>query len=284
MELARAARYPCVLKPLNLSASRGVIRANNLDEFVQAFERIRHLIRQIRGAGDESAPSILVEDFIPGDELALEGVVTSGRLRTLALFDKPDPLDGPFFEETIYVTPSRKPVALREAIHATAQKAVEALGLSDGPVHAEMRVNASGVWMLEMAARPIGGLCSRVLRFRSARRNLGLEEVLLRHALGEDPTAVRLAPGAHAVMMIPVPRAGVYQDVRGLEEARAVPGIEDVVITAKQGQRIDPLPEGSSYLGFIFARAARPAAAEKTLRLAHSRLTFLMSTALRIVR
>jgi biotin carboxylase len=275
---AARTRYPCVLKPLDLSASRGVIRANTAGEFIQAFERIGRILNHAAGA------SLLVEDFIPGRELALEGVVTAGRLQTLALFDKPDPLDGPFFEETIYVTPSRQPVAVRQTIQAAAQRAAEALGLGDGPVHAEMRVNRSGVWMLEMAARPIGGLCSRVLRFTLRRKRLGLEELLLRHALGQDVTHARLARGAHAAMMIPVPQAGVFQGSAGVEEARSESGIEDVVVTAKQGQFIEPLPEGASYLGFIFARASTPASAVGALRRAHGRLSFLLSTALPVVK
>lgn len=271
--------FPCVLKPLDLSGSRGVIRADDPAQFSQAFDRIARMVGANRGT-----PLLLVEDFIPGRELALEGIVTAGRLTTLAVFDKPDPLNGPFFEETIYVTPSRQPPAVHQAIQATAQRAVDALGLSDGPVHAEMRVNPAGVWMLEAAARPIGGLCSRVLRFTLNGQKLGLAELLLRHALGEDVSAARLAGGAHAVMMVPVPKAGVFQSVEGLEDARAVPGIEDVVITAKQGQMIHPLPEGASYLGFIFARAATPAAAETALRRSHQRLAFLLATALPLVK
>ena len=187
---------------------------------------------------------MLVEDFIPGHEYALEGIVTRGCLQTLALFDKPDPLDGPFFEETIYVT-----VPMEEAIADTAQRAVNALGLTDGPIHAEMRVNDAGVWMLEVAARPIGGLCSRVLRFAGGK---SLEEVILRHAVGEDIRGASLEKGAHAVMMIPIPRAGIYVGVSGVEDARSVSGVEEIVITAKQGQEMLPLPEGASYLGIHF--------------------------------
>ena len=334
---APPARYPCVLKPVGLSASRGVIRANDDREFAAALARIQKLVEH------EADRSIQVEDFIPGREFALEGLVTRGRLQVLALFDKPDPLDGPFFEETIYVTPSRQSAETQSAIFETTQRAVAALGLSDGPIHAEMRVNDSGVWMLEVAARPIGGLCSRVLRFedgialasagalvslttglmterggggtateaKTSRHEdrlvgmtagptselagmtvgLALEEILLRHATGEDVSQVRLAPGAHAVMMIPIPRAGVYHGVEGLERARAVEKIEDVVITAKEGQMMLPLPDGSSYLGFIFARvslpygeAGSPEKAEAAVRESHSYLRFEFATALPVVK
>ncbi len=203
---AHATRYPCVLKPVSLSASRGVIRADDPTQFAAAFARIRKILEQ------ETEKSIQVEDFIPGREFALEGLVTGGNLQTLALFDKPDPLDGPFFEETIYLTPSRAAEAVQRAIIDAAQQAVRALGLTYGPVHAEMRVNDRGVWMLEAAARPIGGLCGRVLRFEGGAT---LEEVILRHALGEDVSHYRLAPGAHGVMMIPIPRAGVFAGVEG---------------------------------------------------------------------
>src|SRR5262249_51719627 len=189
---------------------------------------------------------------------ALEGIVTSGKLKTLALFDKPDPLDGPFFEETIYVTPSREAAEIQRKIQAAAQAAVTALGLTDGPVHAEMRVNSQGVWMLE-AARPIGGLCARVLRFDSlAARELSLEEILLLHAIGEYVSAAALAPGAHGVMMIPIAESGIFEGIEGLDEARRVPNITEVEITAKEGQKLEALPEGASYLGFIFARARQP--------------------------
>jgi hypothetical protein len=202
-------------------------------------------------------------------------MLTRGGMRVLALFDKPDPLDGPFFEEAIYVTPSRESANVQAEITRTAAAAVQALGLTAGPVHAEMRVNSRGVWMLEVAARPIGGLCARVLP--------GLEELILRHAAGEDVSAVALAGGAAGVMMIPIPRAGVYMDVEGLEAARATPLIEDVIITAKQGQKLVPLPEGSSYLGFIFARGSRADQVEQALRCAHRQLRFEISTALQVV-
>ena len=262
-----ALRYPCVLKPLGLSGSRGVIRANDANEFRAAFARVKTIARE---------PAVLVEDFIPGHEYALEGMVTGGRLQVLALFDKPDPLDGPFFEETIYAT-----VPEQQAITETTQRAITALGLTDGPVHAEMRVNERGVWMLEVAARPIGGLCSRVLKFAGGRP---LEELILRHAVGEEVSGAGLEPGAHAVMMIPIPRAGIYTAVSGVDDARAVPGIEDIVVTAKQGQAMLPLPEGASYLGFIFARGETAGRAVQSLRDAHARLTFDFAEMLPVVK
>jgi len=270
---AAPARYPCVVKPLGLSGSRGVIRVDDASQFAAAVERIRRMI------GPEQ--SILTEDFIPGREFALEGVVTNGELQTFAIFDKPDPLDGPFFEETIYVTPSREQLEVRSAIQETARRAVNALGLTNGPIHAEMRVNDRGVWMLEVAARPIGGLCSRVLKFE---HDETLEDILLRHAIGNDVSKSVSVPSGRAVMMIPIPRAGVFQNVRGLDRALIVEGIEAVEITAKQGQMLLPLPEGASYLGFIFARASTPDSAETALRRAHACLEFEMTHALPVVK
>ena len=272
----RPLRYPCVLKPLNLSASRGVIRADNARE----FEAARARIRKMTGG----AP-ILAEDFIPGREFALEGMVVSGRLKTLALFDKPDPLEGPFFEETIYVTPSREAVEIQRKIQAAAQAGVTALGLTDGPAHAEMRVNSQGVWMLEAAARPIGGLCARVLRFDSAlKRELSLEEILLLQAIGEDVSTAELAPGAHGVMMIPIAESGVFEGMEGLDQASRVSGVTEVEITAKEGQKLEALPEGASYLGFIFARACQPEDAEAALRQASACLRPRMVRALPVVK
>jgi biotin carboxylase len=276
---ARGASYPCVLKPLGLSASRGVIRANDAVEFVAAFQRIRALLESVDVAilREEQHRYVQVESYIEGREFAIEGLLTDGRLHVLAIFDKPDPLEGPYFEETIYVTPSRAGLAVENALVATVQRAVTALGLKRGPVHAELRWNGKNAWILEVAARPIGGLCARALRFGDG---MPLEELILRHALGEDVANVRLADGASGVMMIPIPKGGIYQGVAGVEEARAVEGIEDVIITAKEGQEILPLPEGATYLGFIFARGVAAAEVEQALREAHGKLRFEIATTL----
>ena len=280
--LSRGIVYPCVLKPLRLSASRGVIRADNPAEFVAAFRRLGAILAQpdVAACG-EPARRLLVEQFIPGPEVALEGLLVGGQLQVLALFDKPDPLNGPFFEETIYVTPSRLPDAIQQAIAATAQAAATALGLVEGPVHAELRYNDRGPWLIELAARPIGGRCSAALRFESwdeggGKREALLEELIVRHALSMDLPGFRREDRASGVMMIPVPGAGVMRQVRGVEEARAVPLVEDVVITAHRGQRLVPLPEGARYPGFIFARGERPEQVETALREAHRRLEFVL--------
>jgi biotin carboxylase len=280
---ARAAPFPCVLKPLGLSASRGVIRANDQRQFVAAFRRIRAILSspEIRRLKDEPDRYLQVEGFILGREYALEGLLTAGRLQTLALFDKPDPLDGPYFEETIYVTPSRLPEVEQHRISDAAQVAVRALGLTHGPIHAEMRLNDEGVWMLEVAARPIGGLCARALRFNNG---TPLEELILRHAIGEDVSKAGLDGPSSGVMMIPIPKAGVYEDVEGVAEAEAVEGIEEVVITAKRGQELRPLPEGATYLGFIFARGESSAEVEGSLREAHARLSFRIAGVLPVAR
>jgi biotin carboxylase len=265
--VAQRAEYPCVLKPLGLSASRGVIRADGAGEFVAAFERIRRM-------GERE---LQVERYIPGREFAIEGLMTNGEFRALAIFDKPDLLEGPFFEETIYVTPSREPEATQQKLIDAAAQAARALGLRHGPVHAEMRYNNEGAWMLEAHARPIGGLCAKALRFE---HGVPLEEVIVRHAIGEDASAMRLEEAASGVMMIPIPKGGVYRSVAGVEEAGRVCGIDDVIVTAKAGQRLVLLPEGASYLGFIFARGARPEAVERALRAAHGKLRFEIATAL----
>lgn len=266
--------FPCVLKPLGLSGSRGVIRANTPGEFRAAAERIRALLARplIRTARAGLEDAILVEAYIGGDEFALEGVLTHGALRTFALFDKPDPLVGPFFEETIYATPSRLEPAAQRAIGMQVERAARALGLRHGPVHAECRVTPDGeVYVLEVAARPIGGLCSRVLTFAG---DASLEEVLLRHALGQPIDAFAREPRGAAVMMMPIPRRGILRGVSGEDAARAVPGVTDVRITAKRDQLLEPLPEAGSYLGFIFARGATAADAERAVRDAYTRLAF----------
>jgi biotin carboxylase len=278
---AARAPYPCVLKPLGLSASRGVIRANDAAEFVAAFQRIKALLESVDVAilREEQHGFIQVESYIEGREFAIEGLLTDGRLQVLAIFDKPDPLEGPFFEETIYVTPSRAGRDVECALIAATQRAVTALGLTRGPVHAELRYDGTSAWILEIAARPIGGLCARALRLGDG---MPLEELILRHALGQDVANARLADGASGVMMIPIPKGGIYQGVAGVAEARQVAGIEDVIITAKEGQQILPLPEGASYLGFIFARGGLPDQVEAALREAHGRLRFEIATTLRV--
>lgn len=260
---------PCVVKPVLLSGSRGVIRADTPEEFVLAFRRTRAIV--VASGSPAGEGFILVERFVRGFEVALEGLLTGGELQTLALFDKPDPLDGPFFEETIYVTPSRLPADVQAAISARTAEAAAAIGLREGPVHAELRVDldTGDIWTIELAGRSIGGLCSSVLEFGAG---MSLEELILRHAAGFplDSTA-RQGAGA-GVMMIPIPKAGMFRGVDGIEEARAVPGVTGIEITAPCNQPIVPLPEGESYLGFIFARGQTPADAERTLRDAHERL------------
>lgn len=261
--------YPCVVKPLRLSGSRGVIRANNEAEFVSAFNRLKRLL--LSEGNPEHETSMLVEDFIPGFEVALEGILTHGHLKVLTLFDKPDPLDGPFFEETIYVTPSRLSAEMQQRIAQCVTVASASLELREGPVHAELRVNEQGPWMLEIAGRSIGGLCSTVLEFGSG---MCLEELILRHATGEEIENVEREQRAAGVMMIPIPSSGMLKGVHGVEEAQTVPLITGVEITAKLHQPLVPLPEGASYLGFIFARGETPAEVEAAIREAHTHLRF----------
>ena len=268
-EIAVQISYPCVVKPLNLSGSRGVIRADDRQEFVAVAARLR---RFLFSRDPSPAPKpFLVERFIPGFEVALEGILDNGRLQTLALFDKPDPLDGPFFEETIYVTPSRLPAETQAAISDCAAQAAAALGLREGPIHAELRVNEDGPWIVEVAGRSIGGLCSQTLRFGT---DTSLEELILRQAFGLNIASLNREDQAGGVMMIPIPEAGLLRKVEGVEAATAVSLIESVEITARVNYSLTPLPEGDSYLGFIFARGQSPAEVEAALREAHSKLHF----------
>jgi biotin carboxylase len=268
-QIAGQVSYPCVLKPLRFSGSRGVIRANDVEEFVQAFMRLKRLL--LSESYGEYTTEFLVEDFIPGFEVALEGLLTHGHLQVLTLFDKPDPLDGPFFEETLYVAPSRLPATMQQEIARCVSLAAASLGLSEGPVHAELRINEQGPWMLEIAGRSIGGLCSTILEFGAG---ICLEELILRHAIGEEVTTIERDTHAVGVMMIPIPSAGMLRAVYGIEEATDVPLITGIEITAKLHHLLVPLPEGTSYLGFIFARGDTPAEVEAAIRRAHALLRF----------
>jgi len=256
--------YPCVIKPLTLSGSRGVIRANDRQQLHDAWQRVQKIL------ADQPIPEerqfALVEDYLPGAEVAVEGLISNGEVQVLAIFDKPDPLQGPFFEETYYVTPSRLPEASIMRVVQRMQEACRAYGLREGPVHAEFRVHDGEAWMLEMAARTIGGDCARVLE-----RVIGrpLEELVLECAMGGQPalSPPQLAAG---VLMIPIPGAGLLRRVEGVAEARRVPLVEDVVIAIGEGYAMQPLPEGSSYLGFIFAAGPSAEDVEAALRQAHA--------------
>ncbi len=286
--LAGEVAYPLVVKPTMLSGSRGVIRANTPAEFVAAFERLRQLLQShdVRAMREPGSHQIHIEGYIAGPEYALEGLLDHGVLHRLAIFDKPDPLDGPFFEETIYLTPSQASPDTQASIESAVDAAARALGLRHGPIHAECRVAGDGVYVLEVAARPIGGYCAQALSFlepclaeASARRRTNgqvasFEELLLAHAAGRIGSPWPREPQASGVMMIPIPRAGIYRGVHHLDRATEVPGVTGVHISAKPDQRLIPIPEGASYLGFIFARADSPGLVDAALRQAHRTLDF----------
>jgi len=270
--------YPCVLKPISLSASQGVVRVNNREEFLAGASRLKRLLEsaEIQATREPNLDRMIVEQYLPGREVAVEGLLKDGKLRVLAIFDKPDPLEGPYFEETIYITPSRLAEIEQELIKKSFMEAARALGLTHGPVHGEFRLNDRGVWPIEVAARPIGGLCARALRFQLENENepIGLEELLLRHALDLPGWDAPREAAASGVLMIPVPQSGILEKVEGAEEARRVPGVTELEITVRWRDYIAAWPDGSSYLGFLFARSETPVEAENALREGHSKLNF----------
>lgn len=278
INIAGKTKFPCVLKPLTLNGSRGVIRANNIDEFLVAAKRLWRLLEK-NDPGTTPKP-FLVETYIPGIEVALEGILEGGQLRILALFDKPDQLEGPYFEETIYVTPSRLPESTQSAVFKCAARAAAAIGLSEGPIHAELRINEAGPWIVEIAGRSIGGLCSRTLRFGI---DTSLEEMILRQSFGMEISTLVRENVASGVMMIPIPEAGLLKEIKGCEAAKAVPLVEGLEITARLNNLLVPLPDGDSYFGFIFARGGSPAAVEAALREAHSKLQFTIAPELTVL-
>ena len=285
--LLRRVTFPCVVKPLALTASRGVMRADTPEDLDGAMTRLRRLLKapDVRGLRDPANETILIEEYIPGREIAIEAVLTDGALHVFAIFDKPDPLEGPFFEETIYVTPADLSEVERRRLLRSLEAALTALGLTNGPIHAECRVNDHGVFVLEVAARPIGGLCARSLRFDGPTgRTVSLEEVVLRHALGQSVANYCREVQAAGVMMVPVPHEGLYKGVIGLEDACATDHIEEIIVTTKPDQRLRPLPEGSSYLGFIVARANGPSAVVAALRTAHQRLRFEIEPSISVIQ
>lgn len=277
--LAKKIKYPCIIKPTSLNGSRGVIRVNQPKEFITAATRLRGFLANLYP--DFKQIPYLVESYIPGQEVAVEGILVGGQLRILALFDKPDPLEGPYFEETLYITPSRLSLETQSAIFESTAKAASTISLQEGPVHAELRVNDDGPWIIEIAGRSIGGLCAATLKFGI---DTSLEELILRQAFGMDISSFKRESIASGVMMIPIPEAGLLKDVQGCDEAEELPLIEKVEITAKFNNLLTPLPEGDSYLGFIFARGPSPALVEDALRKAHAKLRFTIAPELPLLK
>jgi biotin carboxylase len=269
-QLAGEVGLPCVVKAVSLSASRGVIRADDPRAASAAAQRVRAILAE---PGEDPDAPLLVERYVPGVEVAVEGLLRGGALEILAVFDKPDPLEGPYFEETIYVTPSRLPAETLEAVTLLTAEAAAALGLVEGPIHAELRIDGNAVSMLELAARSIGGLCSRSLRFGMG---VSLEELILRHALGLPLDELSREAAASGVMMLPIPKAGVLKEVRGQARARAVPGVTGLEISIARGKAVRVLPEADRYLGFLFARGETPEQVERALRTAHGQLEIVI--------
>lgn len=266
--LARRVGLPCVVKPLSLSASRGVIRGDTPEEARAAAERVRAIL-------DDPGAPLLVEQYVPGAEVALEGLLTGGHLEVLALFDKPDPMEGPYFAETLLVTPSRLLPPAQDAVRDVVAAAAAAVGLVEGPVHAEVRVDGDRVWFLEMAARSIGGLCSRALRFGV---DATLEEIVLRQALRMPVSDLRLREGAAGVGMLYAPSTGVVEVVRGVEAAAGVPGIVEIDVTVRPGTEVVAVPDDARYLGFVFARGADTGEVEHALRDAMAKVGIVVTT------
>ncbi len=272
--------YPAVVKPVALSGSRGVVKVTNRQELHEAVSLIRNIISTlVAHEKGQEAKTILIEEYIDGDEVAVDGLLIDEKLHPLVLFDKPEPLRGPFFEETMYTTPSRHSTKIQSEIFEVVKNAAQAMGLMTGPVHAELRFNETGIYLIELAARSIGGYCAQILRFEdpaTGTTNSTLEELIVRDALDEPVYSYRREKDAVGVMMLPVPGRGIVRKIYGKQEAKQVPCITDVVITVREGEELIPLPESGKYPGFIFSRAKRPVEVERALRKAHSLLKFEM--------
>lgn len=266
---ASTLNFPCVIKPLSLSGSRGVIRANNTEQAITAIMRISNIVSELKGK--EEQRYLLAEDYLPGIEVAVECMLHNGKLQVLTIFDKPDPLEGPYFEETYYITPSRLNDKQQMLITQRVGEACAAYGLKHGPIHAELRLDNNQAWILEVAARTIGGQCAQLLKQGTG---YGLEELVIAHAIGKTLPTQKTTTAA-GVLMIPIPKAGILRRVEGLGAARNIEHIIDVEIYVREGYELVPLPEGTAYLGFIFSQASEPAQVEAALRAAHAQLSFV---------
>ena len=274
--------FPCVVKPLAMSASRGVIRADDIGGLEAACRRAGAIASAGAGfsADAEERHALLTESFLPGPEIALEGMLAGGDLSVLAIFDKPDPLDGPYFEETLYVTPSRLPRSAQSLAARRVREGCAAYGLTEGPVHAELRIHDGEAWIIEIAGRTIGGDCARLFTFGS---DTGLEHLVLERALGRPLEAPSRGDGrAAGVLMIPTPGAGILRRVEGVLAASRIPGICEVTISVREGYELTPLPEGGSYLGFVFALGEDPAAVEASLRRARDVIRVVLAPSLSV--
>ena len=272
--ISKSISFPCVMKPTYLSGSRGVIRANNEKEFTNAYLRIKNILDEPEAIirGKDEAKMLLIEEYIDGIEVAVEGIIVNGEFLPLTIFDKPEPLDGPFFEETLYVTPSRLPKSLQEKILEETKNASNAIQLTNGPVHAELRIDRNGdPWVIDIASRTIGGKCSRAIKFSDG---ITLESIILSHVLGKKLPNIVPISSSSGVMMIPIPKSGVLKEVLGKEDALAIEGIEEIEITIPLGDKIVQLPEGDRYLGFIFASSKKSDETIEILKEAHKNLKF----------
>ena len=267
--------FPCVAKPLSLSASRGVIRCESRGELLGAVARIRQMLSAETLEGEHA---ILVEEYLSGDEYSVEALLHDGQLEVIAIFEKPEPMTGPFFEETIYVTPPRVDARTLKSIEVALMEMVVALEFREGPLHAELRISNTGVSFIEVASRTIGGRCGKVVEFLTG---ASLETWVLANAV-RRPIQRRDTADAFGVMMIPVPKAGVLRRVEGISNARRVKGIVSVEVDAREGQKLTPWPEGGPYPGFIFSRCANAAEAAAALRAAHDELAFVTAPELAV--
>ncbi|PCI18820.1 MAG: phosphoribosylglycinamide synthetase [Piscirickettsiaceae bacterium] len=268
--------YPVVVKPLSMSGSKGVIRVNNDQELLDAVDRVKTIVAHISTPFERE--HVLLEEYISGNEVAFEGLLHKGKLRQLTIFDKPDPMEGPYFEETYYVTPTRLPEMEQLLVHHRVEEACEAYGLREGPIHAELRLRDNEVYIIEIASRTIGGDCADMLKFGL---NIGLEELVLLQSLGK-PLDIPTMENSVGVLMIPIPSQGILRRVEGISQAKKVPHITEIGISVRDGYDLFPLPEGSSYLGFIFAKAPTADLVEEALRTAHTCLKIVIMPTIKV--
>ncbi len=231
-----------VLKPIYGTASKSVLKINNVEKNKEQIEKLMQ---------DCFDQDLVIEEYIDGKEYALEGTIINSELKKIVIFDKPVEYKHPYFEESIYITPSELSSEAEKRVVSIVDKACKKIGLEDGPVHVEFKINENQIFIIEINPRMIGGLCSRCLSFGLFK--VSLEEIILHAFMNNELKNIELLNNYVGVLMIPTPKSGKFISINK-EELENIPNISNVEITVPEGSDLLEPPYGDKYLGFAFSQ------------------------------